>query len=32
MDEVDRYLLANCGAGSRKPRVVCLPTAKEMRA
>ena len=27
MDEVDRYLLANCGAGSRKPRVVCLPTA-----
>jgi len=27
MDEVDRYLLANCGAGDRKPRVVCLPTA-----
>jgi cyanophycinase len=27
MDDVDRYLLANCGAGERKPRVVCLPTA-----
>ena len=27
MDNVDRYLLANCGAGDRKPRVVCLPTA-----
>ena len=27
MDEVDRYLLANCGANGRKPRVVCLPTA-----
>ncbi len=29
MDDVDRYLLANCGADakSRKPRVVCLPTA-----
>lgn len=27
MDEVDHYLLANCGAGDRKPRVVCLPTA-----
>jgi cyanophycinase len=27
MDDVDRYLLANCAAGDRKPRVVCLPTA-----
>jgi cyanophycinase len=27
MDDVDRYLLANCGAGGRKPLVVCLPTA-----
>ena len=27
MDDVDRYLLANCGAGGRQPRVVCLPTA-----
>ncbi len=27
MDEVDRYLLANCGADGRTPRVVCLPTA-----
>jgi len=27
MDGVDSYLLANCGADGRKPRVVCLPTA-----
>ena len=29
MDDVDRYLLANCGADAeaRRPRVVCLPTA-----
>ena len=27
MDDVDHYLLANCGADGRKPRVVCLPTA-----
>ena len=27
MDKVDLYLLANCGAEGRKPRVVCLPTA-----
>ena len=27
MDDVDRTLLANCGANGRKPRVVCLPTA-----
>ncbi len=27
MDEVDNFLLANCGAINRKPRVVCLPTA-----
>lgn len=27
MDDVDRYLLANCGANGRKPRVVCLATA-----
>ncbi len=27
MDEVDKFLLANCGAEGRKPRVVCLPTA-----
>jgi len=29
MDEVDLFLLANCGvdAKARKPRVVCLPTA-----
>lgn len=27
MNEVDRYLLAHCGADGRKPRVVCLPTA-----
>jgi len=27
MDDVDLYLLANCGAEGRKPRVVCLPTA-----
>ena len=27
MDEVDKFLLANCGANGRKPRVVCLPTA-----
>ncbi len=27
MDKVDRYLLANCGADGRAPRVVCLPTA-----
>ena len=26
MDDVDRYLLAHCGANGRKPRVVCLPT------
>lgn len=27
MDEVDRYLLAHCGAQGRPARVVCLPTA-----
>ncbi|NJN80331.1 MAG: type 1 glutamine amidotransferase-like domain-containing protein [Anaerolineales bacterium] len=27
MDEVDNFLLANCGAQNRKVRVVCLPTA-----
>ena len=27
MDEVDRFLLANCGAPARLARVVCLPTA-----
>jgi cyanophycinase len=27
MAEVDRFLLANCGADGRAPRVVCLPTA-----
>jgi len=27
MDDIDRYLLANCGANGRTPRVVCLPTA-----
>ncbi|MBL8051352.1 MAG: hypothetical protein JNM46_09030, partial [Anaerolineales bacterium] len=27
MDEVDKFLLANCGAIGRKPHVVCLPTA-----
>ena len=27
MDEVDRHLLANCGAQGRPARVVCLPTA-----
>jgi cyanophycinase len=27
MNEVDRYLLANCGTKNGKPRVVCLPTA-----
>ncbi len=27
MDEVDKYLLAHCGANGRTPRVVCLPTA-----
>lgn len=27
MDEVDKFLLANCGAKDRKPKVVCLPTA-----
>jgi cyanophycinase len=27
MDNVDRYLLANCGSKNEKPRVVCLPTA-----
>lgn len=26
MNDVDAYLLANCGADGRKPRVVCLPT------
>ena len=27
MEDIDRYLLANCGADGRKPKVVCLPTA-----
>lgn len=27
MDDVDRFLLAHCGADGRQPRVVCLPTA-----
>lgn len=27
MNTVDAYLLDNCGANGRKPRVVCLPTA-----
>ena len=27
MEQVDRYLLAHCGAESRPKRVVCLPTA-----
>lgn len=27
MNDVDVYLLANCGANGRMPRVVCLPTA-----
>jgi len=27
MEDVDRYLLAHCGAEGRTPRVVCLPTA-----
>lgn len=26
-NDTDRYLLANCGADERTPRVVCLPTA-----
>jgi len=30
MNEVDRYLLAHCGADGRAPRVVCLPTAAGM--
>lgn len=30
MNEVDRYLLAHCGADGRVPRVVCLPTAAGM--
>jgi cyanophycinase-like exopeptidase len=27
MDEVDKYILAHCGADGRTPRVVCMPTA-----
>lgn len=27
MDEIDRFLLANCGTGEQTRRVVCLPTA-----
>jgi cyanophycinase-like exopeptidase len=27
MDELDKYLLVNCGAAGRPARVVCLPTA-----
>jgi cyanophycinase len=27
MDDVDKFLLENCGAEGRLPRVVCLPTA-----
>jgi cyanophycinase len=27
MEDIDRYLLANCGANGRKQKVVCLPTA-----
>lgn len=27
MDDVDRWLLAQCGADGRAPRVVCMPTA-----
>lgn len=27
MDEVDKFLLANCNANGHAPRVVCLPTA-----
>lgn len=27
MNDVDAFLLANCGADGRKPKVVCLPTA-----
>lgn len=27
MDNVDKFLLANCGANGHTPRVVCLPTA-----
>lgn len=27
MNDTDRFLLANCGANGRTPRVVCLPTA-----
>jgi cyanophycinase len=27
MEDIDRYLLANCGAGGNTPKVVCLPTA-----
>lgn len=27
MDEVDNFILVNCGAEGRIPRVVCLPTA-----
>jgi cyanophycinase len=27
MEDVDRHLLAHCGANGRKPKVVCLPTA-----
>jgi len=32
MDEVDRFLLANCGTHGRSPRVVCLPTAAGQEA
>ena len=27
MEDIDRYLLANCGADGNTPKVVCLPTA-----
>ena len=27
MDEVDKFILANCNTNGRAPRVVCLPTA-----
>ena len=27
MDEVDKFLLANCNADGHAPRVICLPTA-----
>lgn len=27
MNDADRYLLSNCGANGRTPRVICLPTA-----